>query len=290
MLGFVTIHIEIVAYFKYLSSLLRKISQFLIHVMKKHRSQVVFCVLIFLLNSCLNLKNEKQFVIGFSQCVESDKWREAMLEGMKRELAFHDNLKFIYKQAENDSKKQVEQVKELLNEKIDLLIISPNEAQPLTPIVEEVFKKGIPVIVIDRKVASTLYSAYIGADNYEVGKIAGEYAVSLLNKKGLITEVLGLTGSSPAIERHKGFSDVINLYPDIKIILQINGDWLKSKAYKEANDKVNEINNSDLVFAQNDVMALATKEAIERNGINKPIKIIGIDALPGKRSRYRVCI
>jgi len=205
-----------------------------------------------------------------------------MLEGMKRELAFHDNLKFIYKQADNSSKKQIEQVNELLNDGIDLLIISPNEAQPLTPIVEEVFNKGIPVIVIDRKVSSTLYTAYVGADNYEVGKLAGEYAVSLLNKKGLITEVLGLAGSSPAIERHQGFADAISKYPDIKIALKINGDWLKTKAFNEANEKIDDLKNTNLVFAQNDMMALATKEAIDKNGITSPIKIIGIDASPGK--------
>jgi ABC-type sugar transport system substrate-binding protein len=136
-----------------------------------------------------------------------------MLKEMKRELAFHENINFIYRVADDRSEKQVEQVKELMKQNLDLLIISPNEAKPLTPVVEEVYKKGIPVIVIDRKVASGAYTAYIGGDNYEVGKLAGQYAVNLLNKKGAVTEVLGLQGSSPAIERHKGFTDALKDYP-----------------------------------------------------------------------------
>ena len=123
-------------------------------------------------------------MIGVSQCVESDLWRKTMLEEMKRELSFHCNIKFYYREADGNSQLQVKQVKELLQKKIDILIISPNEAQPLTPIVEETINKGIPVIVVDRKIATTLYTAYIGGDNYEIGRMAGEYAVHLLNAKG----------------------------------------------------------------------------------------------------------
>ena len=204
-----------------------------------------------------------------------------MLEEMKRELAFHENIHFIYKVADDKSDKQIEQVKELLKGKLDLLIISPNEAKPLTPIVEEVFKRGIPVIVIDRKVASEAYTAYIGGDNYEVGKLAGQYAVNLLNKKGAITEVLGLQGSSPTIERHNGFTDALKDYPEMKILTQIPGQWLRSKAFSEVARRNAEVVQSDLVFAHNDMMAIGTREAISKSAPSSHLKIIGIDALPG---------
>jgi signal transduction histidine kinase/DNA-binding response OmpR family regulator len=205
-----------------------------------------------------------------------------MLKEMKRELAFHENINFIYRVADDRSEKQVEQVKELMKQNLDLLIISPNEAKPLTPVVEEVYKKGIPVIVIDRKVASGAYTAYIGGDNYEVGKLAGQYAVNLLNKKGAVTEVLGLQGSSPAIERHKGFTDALKDYPEIKLMTQIPGQWLRSKAVAEVTKRNAEILKSDLVFAHNDMMAIGTREAIEKINPGNQVKIIGIDALPGK--------
>ena len=240
---------------------------------------VISCLLFF---SCNSFQKEKTYVIGFSQCTGGDYWRKTMLAEMKRELAFHENIKFLYKEADDNSLKQIQQVKELQESKIDLLIISPNEALPLTSIVEEVYNKGIPVIVIDRKISSTQYTAYIGADNYEVGKIAGQYAVNLLNKKGNITEVLGLPGSSPAIERHRGFIDALKNYPEIKIAYQVNGNWLRTKATSEVLKYSDKIAGTDLVFAHNDMMAIGTREALQKTYPGSTIKLIGIDALPGK--------
>ena len=204
-----------------------------------------------------------------------------MLEEMKRELAFYPNITFIYKQADANSKLQIEQVKELLKQDIDLLIISPNEAEPLTPVVEETFSKGIPVIVVDRKIASPLYTAYVGGDNYGIGKMAGEYTVNLLNGKGKIIEITGLPKSSAAIERQKGFSDALNAYPNLKVVQQINGEWIKPRA-KTGLTKILSLHpDIDLIFAHNDIMALGSYEVFKSNGvINKP-KIIGVDGLPG---------
>ncbi len=239
-----------------------------------------FCLCMLFIQSCDNEKKTKKYRIGFSQCGDADKWRKAMLTEMNRELSFNPELELIYKQADDNSPKQVEQVKELLSENIDLLIISPNEAQPLTPIVEEVFNKGIPVIVVDRKIASSLYTNYIGADNYQIGKMAAEYVASLLNKKGNIVEVTGLPASSPAIERERGFQDGIQPYPDLKIIQTLNGGWVKSNA-KEAVTGINEqLLHTDLIFAHNDVMALGSYEAAKNAG-NGEVKIIGVDALSG---------
>ncbi len=245
------------------------------------------CHILILLYACLQLLtacNSKQprptFTIGFSQCMESDAWRKTMLEEMKRELAFHPNLRLIYKQADADNTKQIRQVKELLADNIDLLIISPNEAQPLTPIVEDVYKKGIPVIVVDRKIASTLYSAYVGADNFKVGQLAGQYVNSLLKGQGKIVEVTGSPGTSAAVERQKGFADGIAPYNGLQIAAQINGDWLESRASHALLKNRDVLNNADLVFAHNDVMALGTSKSIKQLGLSKK-KIIGVDGLAG---------
>src|SRR5690242_1453900 len=143
---------------------------------------VLYCALLF---SCKrDQPAEKRYRIAFSQCTGDDNWRKRMLADMKREMAFHPGIEFLYKDAKDNSKLQAQQVSELINEHIDLLIISPNEAQPLTGVVEDAFNKGIPVIVIDRTIASKLYTSFIGADNAEVGKMAGDYAASLLHGKG----------------------------------------------------------------------------------------------------------
>ncbi len=232
----------------------------------------------FLFYSC-NTKNEKKFLIGFSQCVESDDWRKTMLQEMKRELAFHPNVSFIYRQADGNSEKQINQVNNLLGLGIDLLIISPNEAEPLTPIVEETFNKGIPVIVVDRKIATPSFTAYVGGDNYQVGKMAGQYAASILNGKGTIMEVTGLPKSTPAIERDKGFTDAIKTYPGLQLTKRINGEWYREVAKKEV-AKVAATNPAvDLIFAHNDMMAYSTYEVFSKTGNSIP-KIIGVDGLP----------
>src|SRR5829696_3248024 len=134
--------------------------------------------------ACELQEKPKEYLIGFSQCVESDAWRKTMLEEMKRELSFHTNVTLLYRQADGNSQKQISQVQELLNEGIDLLIISPNEAEPLTDIVDKTFHQGIPVIVVDRKISTSFYTAYVGGDNYGIGKLAGEYSVNILDGKG----------------------------------------------------------------------------------------------------------
>ena len=202
-----------------------------------------------------------------------------MLKEMRRELSFHPNVSFIYHDADGNSERQIRQVKELLSKRVDLLIISPNEADPLTPIVEEAFNKGTPVIVVDRKISSPLFTAYVGGDNYGIGKIAGEYAVNLLKGKGKIIEVTGLPKSTPAIERDKGFFDAIKEHPGLNIVQKVNGEWYKQKAKEELSKIADHYRDVDLVFAHNDMMAYSAFEVYKNKGLPKP-KIIGVDGLP----------
>jgi ABC-type sugar transport system substrate-binding protein len=167
-----------------------------------------------LLNATPGLAQRATFKIGFSQCVSDDTWRETMEKEMDIELSFYPQLAMIKLDANGNSAQQVRDVKDLVSQGIDLLIISPNESEPLTEIVEEVFQSGIPVIVIDRKIDSEKWTAYIGADNYKIGWQAGKYSINTLKGKGKIVEISGLEGSSPAIERHRGFMDVLKQYPD----------------------------------------------------------------------------
>jgi signal transduction histidine kinase/AraC-like DNA-binding protein len=204
-----------------------------------------------------------------------------MLEGMKRELSFHPELEFIYKDAKDNSELQVQQINELINENIDILLVSPNEAQPLTPVVEKVFNMAIPVVVIDRKTASSLYTSFVGADNYEIGRIAGTYVANLLRGHGNIIEVIGLPGSTPAIERQRGFDKSISDFPGLHIIGQVYGNWQKQKSYNELEKLKDKLSSADLVFAHNDMMALGATELFKKLGVNKKVQFIGVDGLSG---------
>lgn len=243
---------------------------------------IIFFAAGLLFSSCKKKEENKKFVIGFSQCVASDYWRQTMLEEMKMELSLHPSAELIYRDADGNSNRQIRQVREMLR-KIDLLIISPNEAHPLSAVVEEAYDSGIPVIIIDRKTSSSRYTAYIGANNYEIGRMAADYiANSVLHRKGSVAEVMGLPGSSPAIERTKGFADALKKYPDIKISFQVYGNWIGQEAKSRLQEHKNQLNHVDAIFAHNDVMAMEVTRVANKLMMGNRIKVIGVDALPGK--------
>ncbi|TXK46100.1 substrate-binding domain-containing protein [Pontibacter qinzhouensis] len=244
---------------------------------------LTFVLLLFLvaLPGCGPAGEEKAFVIGFSQCTEGDAWRKAMHEEMEREASFYPELSLQIKDGKNSSVTQIKHIREFIDQGVDLLIVSPNEAEPITPVVEEAFSKGIPVIVVDRKTSSSMYTAYVGANNYQIGKLAGEYVAKLLNGKGRIIEVWGLRGSSPAIERHNSFVDAIAAYPDIEIVAEVSGEWEKEVAKERFPAVFNQQKDVDLIFAHNDVMALGAYESLQNRSVQQQLKFIGFDGLGG---------
>ena len=204
-----------------------------------------------------------------------------MLDEMKAELSLHPGVNFIYTDAENSSQKQISQVSKMISDRVDLLIISPNEAQPLTEIVEQAYNKGIPVIVIDRKTASSLYTAYVGADNYELGKMAGQYVGSTSKGPINLLEIMGLPGSSPAIERDRGFNDGIKRFGNVHIQTKIYGDWLKQNAEAQLLKIKSTLPGINAIFAHNDVMASGARNVFNSLNLPKNVKIVGVDASPG---------
>ncbi len=241
------------------------------------RLYVVILLAALLPVSCADHAKGKQYVIAFSQCMDYDHWRHTMLEEMKRELSFHNNIQFIFTNANSNSDTQVVQINELLKQRIDLLIVSPNEVQPLSPVIEKVYDAGIPVVLIDRKTNSNKYTAFIGAENFEVGQNAGRFAVSFLKGKGKVMEITAPENASPFIGRHNGFMDVISQYSGIQFLKKA-----KAGDQQHFDSTIKEAGNPDLIFAHNDLMANDAYQSCLRLGIDKKVKIIGVDGLPVK--------
>lgn len=130
----------------------------------------------------------------------------------------HPDVDLQIVSADDDSRKQIEQIKHFINAGVDLLIISPNQVNSIRPVVEEAYDKGIPVILFDRKVNTQKYTAFIGCDNRQIGKTMGEVIASDLNGKGMVVEIEGLQGSSSALQRHEGFMEVMKAHPGITVI------------------------------------------------------------------------
>jgi len=231
--------------------------------------------------SCIkDNKSKEKYVIGFSQCT-SDPWRDAVLLEMQIEASNYKNVELVIYNALDNNSRQIQQIRKLISQNVDILIISPNEAVPITDVAVEAYRKGIPTIIHDRKIQSDEYTVSIGANNYDIGQAIGSYINSILPPGSTILEIWGLEGSSPAIERHAGFISSLS-EPNQYRIKQAYGKWHYNIAYGEI-EKLSSYSDIDLIYSHNDAMALAARDVImQRDSISgKRIKFIGIDGVYG---------
>ena len=221
-------------------------------------------------------KEEKHYRIGISQCSQDD-WRTKMNDEINREIMFHPEAEVEIRSADDSNEKQISDIRYFLNNDFDIIIAAPNEADAITPVIKEVYGKGIPVIVFDRNIHGDTYTAVQGVDNYGIGKEAARYAGSLLGDSGKVIEIYGRIGSTPAIERHEGFTDEAR-----KLGLEIQGSGIGNWNYDDAAVVADSLlalyPDADLIFAHNDRMAIAASEVADKRGID--LKVIGIDAAP----------
>ena len=241
-----------------------------------------------LLASCS--QDSKKYRIGVSQCSD-DIWRDKQNSELKIGAYFHDNVELRFAAAFDSDERQIQQIDSLVGTGIDLLIVAPNQVSTISPAIDRAYDKGIPVIVFERKTNTKKYTAYMGADNYEMGHLMGEYVATRLNERGRIIEVMGLKGSSPAIERHNGFREAIAQHPGIQVVATLQGDWTEPTAYntvKQWLDK-NKGEKIDLVFGMNDRTAMGARKAFEEAGSVMPL-FCGIDGLPGENGGIRLVL
>src|ERR1022692_81696 len=227
----------------------------------------------------------RQFVIGMSQCNLGEPWRVQMNADIEAAAAKHPELKLVFKDAQNDTLKQRAQVEEFVSSKVDLLIVSPKEAQPLTEPVARALDAGIPVIVLDRRLLGDKYTCFIGADNKKIGKAAGEWIVKALGGKGNVIELMGLQTSTPGQDRHSGFLEGI-AGSDLKIIFSADMKWLEPNSRQEMESALSRFDKIDLVYAHNDPGAHGAYLAAQAAGREKQMKFVGIDALPQEGVGY----
>ena len=246
----------------------------------KHPFLLVWLTLI-VLCGCTSSGKQKKHVIGLSQCMLDDAWRQAMINDMRIEASNYDDVEIIIKDAQNNNETQIQQIRDLIRQKVDVLIISPYQSEPITAVAEEAYRAGIPTIITDRKVNTDQYTSFVGANNYEIGLAAGNYAANYLPPNAIILEIWGLTQTSPAQERHKGFVDALREREDLSF-RKIEGQWLVDTARMELR-KLEHPEQIDFVYAHNDMMAIAARDYFMAwDSIRgRELRIIGVDAVAG---------
>ena len=229
---------------------------------------------------------EKKYKIGVSQC-SADVWREKQNAELRMGAYFHDNVELRFAAAYDDDARQVQQIDSLVSTGIDLLIVAPNQVATISPAIDRAYDQGIPVIVFERKTNSQKYTAFISADNYEMGRTMGQYIATQLSGRGRVMEVMGLKGSSPAIERHNGFMEALKAYPQIEVVATLQGDWTEESAVSAVTQwlatsagRQQAAKGIDFVYGQNDRMAMGARKALGGGGVSP--RFCGIDGLTGE--------
>lgn len=243
------------------------------------RILILLCTLILFLFSCNS--DAPRYKIGVSQCSD-DEWRSQVNQEILREAMFCDGVEVELRTVKDDTEKQKQDIRYFIDKGVDLIVLAPNEAAPMTAIVEEAFDKGIAIILFDRMILSDKFTAWVGADNYEIGKSVGNYIASMLKGKGNVAELAGLTGSTPALDRHQGFINAISRYPDIKLLCKEDAGWLKEEGEIKMNTILSRFDNIDVLYAQNDRMAAGAYQTALKQGRHTEMKFIGIDAISGE--------
>lgn len=241
-----------------------------------HRKICHIIFIVIMLSVFQSCKEETKYRIGVSQC-SNDDWRTKMNEEIQREIMFHPEATVEIRSADDSNEKQIADIRYFADNGFDIIIAAPNEADAITPVIEEVYDAGIPVIVFDRNINGDSYTAYQGVDNVGIGKSAADYARHLLPDGGNVIEIHGLAGSTPAVGRHEGFAKEAEL-KGIDIIASAYGNWNYEDAAIKVDSLLNIYEDVDLIYAHNDRMAIAASDVARKHG--KDIRIIGIDAAP----------
>lgn len=246
--------------------------------MKTGKKHIILYVILLLLVfvSC----SDRRTVIGVSQCSD-DLWRQKVNREIKIGQYQYKNVDVVFASADNNGQRQARQIDSLVKTKVDLLVVAPSDVKTVAPAIERAYRAGIPVILYDRMIESTHYTAYIGTDNVAIGKEVADYLAHQLQGRGTVVEITGERGSTPVADRHRGFMQGMKAFPQIQVVT-LEGDWNLAGAKKLMRQYMDAGKPVDAVFGHNDAEAWGAQQAAKEKNREKQMLFVGIDGLPGE--------
>lgn len=246
--------------------------------MKTGKKHIILYVILLLLVfvSC----SDRRTVIGVSQCSD-DLWRQKVNREIKIGQYQYKNVDVVFASADNNGQRQARQIDSLVKAKVDLLVVAPSDVKTVAPAIERAYRAGIPVILYDRMIESTHYTAYIGTDNVAIGKEVADYLAHQLQGRGTVVEITGERGSTPVADRHRGFMQGMKAFPQIQVVT-LEGDWNLAGAKKLMRQYMDASKPVDAVFGHNDAEAWGAQQAAKEKNREKQMLFVGIDGLPGE--------
>lgn len=226
----------------------------------------------------------KKYVIAFSQCNSAEPYRTAQNNIMKREIEKYPDCELVIQDAQQDNARQIAQIENFITQKVDVLIVAPNEAAPITAPVKRAKEAGISVVCLERNLVEPVYDVFVGADNVKIGEMAGEFVADYVKEKGIekpvIVEMKGLLGTKPQEERHNGARKFIDQIPNVVVIEEV-ANWIQNEALKRMETVLQANPKIDVIYAHNDPMALGCYWAAKNANRDKDMIFVGVDGLGG---------
>jgi simple sugar transport system substrate-binding protein len=227
-------------------------------------------------------KTYRDLVVGFSQIGAESDWRTANTVSIK-EAAEELGVELLFDDAQQKPENQIKAIRTFIAQRVDVIGVSPLVETGWESVFQEAKEAGIPIVVVDRRadVPEDLYAAYLGSDFVEEGRNAARVMVDLLDGQGNIVELVGTVGSAPANDRYIGFREVLEDYPEMKIIASKDGDFTRSRGEENMKEFLQTYGDQiDALYAHNDDMALGAIATIEAYGLKpgQDIKIVSVDA------------
>ena len=227
-------------------------------------------------------------VVAFAQDTLGNDWRRAQTRGLEEAFAAQPGIRFIHTDAQGNTARQILDIEELAASGIDLLITSPRDAELMSPVIERVMDRGIPVVLLSRRVNGDRYTTFIRADNREIGRQAAAYLARRLNGKGRILVLQHIPTTTPAIERTEGFQQELARHPGMAIAAIHRADSLRDKAIEVVGEAIRENLAFDAIYAQSDSMASGARVALKQAGRDpRKLPIVGIDYIAEAREAIR---
>ena len=231
---------------------------------------------------------DRKFVVAFAQDTMANDWRASQVNSVKEALAKYPFIRFIHTDAKGSTARQILDIEDMAAQGIDLLITSPRDGKSMTPVISSVYKKGIPVMLLTRRIESEDFTIFLGADDHKIGGQAAERIAERLGGKGRVVMITGVPTATTAIKRSEGFLDALKHYPKIKVVATRNGNYLRGDAIMAMDELLNEGVVFDAIYAQSDSMVTGIRLALKKHGINpKSLPIVGIDYISEAREAIR---
>ncbi|MDH5765017.1 MAG: substrate-binding domain-containing protein [Gammaproteobacteria bacterium] len=245
----------------------------------KFISSTLFLFVFLFAIECFGAGTQKaKYVVAYAQDTMTNDWRAAQVQQLEEGFAKYPGIKFIFTDANGSTAKQVQDIEDLVYQKVDVLMTSPRDMNLMTPVISKTYKSGIPVVLVTRRISNDDFTSFVAPDDRDIARQAARYIAKKLNGKGRVFMLQGVPTATTAIMRTEGFLEEIKKYPGIKVVAIKTANYLRSDAVKVTDELIASGIEFDALYAQSDSMASGARLAMVKSGINPVDKIIvGID-------------